>query len=158
MKMTRARVCVGAATLATVVGTASATGAAPATSSVARGHFAFASDFTATLRGSTTNAEIAQFTYKGTITGVSIDYGTQQIKSNGSFSGRGSEYCAACTIAGKAGAFTATFTYSGSGVTYTGHLKITRGFGKLAGLGGGGTFKGNVATNSNTYVYHYTLP
>jgi hypothetical protein len=157
MKMTVARICVGAATVAAALGIASASTAARTTTSIARGHFGFATDFTVPLRGST-NVEIAQFTYKGTLTGVSIDYGTQTIKSNGSFSGRGTEYCGDCTIAGKSGAFTATFTYSGSGVTYTGHLKFARAFGKLAGLSGGGTFKGNVSTNSNTYAYRYTLP
>jgi hypothetical protein len=157
MNKTHARICVGASTFVAVLGVASATTAARTTASVARGHFSFATDFTEPLHGGD-NAEIAQFTYKGALTGVSIDYGTQTVHSNGSFQGRGTEYCANCTIRGRAGAFIATFAYSGSGVTYTGHLKFTRGFGKLAGLRGGGTFKGNVSTNANTYAYDYTLP
>jgi hypothetical protein len=157
MKKTHTRLCVGASTLVAVLGIASATTVARTRTSVARGHFSFATDFTEPLHGGN-NAEIAQFTYKGALAGVSIDYGTQTVNSDGSFAGRGTEYCADCTIGGKAGAFTATFTYSGSGVTYTGHLKFRRGFGKLAGLRGGGEFDGNVSTNSNTYAYHYTLP
>jgi hypothetical protein len=157
MTKTHARLCVGASTLVAVLGIASATTVARTSASVARGHFSFATDFTEPQQHGT-NAEIAQFTYKGTLAGVSIDYGTQTLHSGGSFAGRGTEYCADCTIRGKAGAFIATFTYSGSGVTYSGHLRFTRGFGKLAGLSGGGAFSGNLSTNSNTYAYRYTLP
>lgn len=157
MKTTHARLCVGASTLIAALGIASATTTARTRTSVVRGHFSFATDFTIPIhRGN--NAEIAQFTYKGALAGVSIDYGTQTVNSNGSFAGRGTEYCADCTIRGKAGAFIATFSYSGSGVTYTGHLKFKRGFGKLAGLKGGGVFSGNVSINSNTFAYDYTLP
>jgi len=37
-------------------------------------------------------------------------------------------------------------------------LTFTRGLSKLTGLKGGGSFQGNIATNSNTYTYHYNLP
>jgi hypothetical protein len=145
------------ALLATALGWTVAAGASMTTSSrTARGGFAFASDYTAPLNASK-SAEISQLTYHGAIHGIAIDDGTQTIQSNGSFAGRGIEYCSACSLAGKTGAFTAKYKYSGSGTTYSGTLTFTRGFGKLAGLTGGGAFKGNVQTNSNTYVYRYKL-
>ena len=127
-----------------------------AKSMTASGTFTGQSDLFSGTSG--TVAEISQSTYKGAITGVAIIYGTASFQSGGSYSGKGTEYCAACSIAGKSGAFTATYKYSGSGRNYTATLSFTHGFGKLAGLTGGGTFKGNLATNSNTYDYHYTLP
>jgi hypothetical protein len=142
-----------AATLAVGLGSSQAAAGSKRTS-IAQGTFKFATDFFSTTSG--TAAEISQLTYKGAITGVAIDKGTAQLVK--SFSGNGTEYCADCTIAGKRGAFIATYKYSGSGNTYSGTQTFTKGFGKLAGLKGGGTFKGNIKTNSNTYKYHYTLP
>jgi hypothetical protein len=112
MTKTHVRLCLGVSTLAAVLGVASATTVARTSTAVARGHFSFATDFTKPLRGGK-NAAIGQFTYQGGVTGVSIDYGTQTVNSNGSFAGRGTEYCVDCSIRGKAGAFIATFTYSG---------------------------------------------
>jgi hypothetical protein len=126
-------------------------------SSVVAGKFAIATDFFSAL-SSTKNAEISQLKYTGALTGVAIDNGRETNHSNGSFVGAGTEYCAACTIAGKSGAFIASYRYSGSGNAFSGTLTFTSGFGKLAGLKGGGTFKGNIATNSGAYRYHYTLP
>lgn len=125
--------------------------------STADGNFAFASDYTV-AKTKTVNIEISQLTYRGALAGVGIDYGTMSVAADGSFKGSGTEYCAACTIGGRTGAFTADYAYTGSGATYQGHLTFTRGYGKLAGLEGGGTFRGNVKTNANTYSYGYTLP
>ena len=127
-----------------------------AKSTTATGTFKFQSDFFSGTSGTVT--EISQLTLKGAITGVEIDQGTATLHSGGSFTGQGTEYCASCTIAGKRGAFMATYKYSGSGNSYTGTETYTRGFGKLAGLKGSGTFQGNIATNSNSYTDHYTLP
>jgi hypothetical protein len=136
-----------------VVSTAFAGGAG----TTGAGTFTFASDYTA-AQSKSLNVEISQFTYKGALAGIAVDYGTMSAAADGSFKGSGKEYCAACTIGGKTGAFTAEYTYSGSGVTYRGRLTFTRGYGKLAGLEGGGSFGGNVKTNANTYRYSYTLP
>ncbi len=126
-------------------------------STTAEGTFAFASDYTSAVTKSK-SMELSQFTYKGPLAGVGVDRGTVWTSSNGSFRGSGTEYCAACTLDGKSGAFIASYTYAGSGVTYHGTLTITRAFGKLARLRGGGTFAGNVKTNANTYSYSFTLP
>lgn len=134
-----------------------ASASAPAPTSTARGTFTFQSDYTA-LISSGTDTEISQLTYRGSLGGVAIERGTEDTYPNGSFAGTGTEYCAACTIAGHVGAFTATYIYWGSGVTYSGVETFTQGFGKLEGIEGGGSFKGNVQTGSNAYVYNYTLP
>jgi len=148
----------GGVALAALLAALAATGAlATGTGSTASGRFAFASDYTA-AKTKQVNIEISQFTYKGELAGVGVDYGSMSIAADGSFKGSGTEYCAACTIGGKVGAFTATYTYTGSGATYQGRLTFVRGYGKLAGIRGGGTFGGNVKTNANTYTYSYTLP
>jgi hypothetical protein len=134
-----------------------ASASTPATTSTARGTFTFQSDYTTPL-SNIMSTEISGLAYRGTLAGVAIDRGTENTFANGSFAGSGTEYCAACTIAGHAGAFTASYIYWGSGVTYSGVETFTEGFGKLAGVQGGGSFKGNVQTNTNTYVYNYTLP
>ena len=134
-----------------------ASASTPAATSNATGSFTFQSDYTVAVSGGT-STEISQLTYRGALAGMAIDRGTENTFANGSFAGTGTEYCAACTIAGHAGAFTATYIYWGSGVNYSGVETFTEGFGKLAGIEGGGSFKGNVQTNTNTYVYSYTLP
>ena len=134
-----------------------ASASTPATTSTAIGSFTFQSDYSVSVSGGT-STEISELTYRGGLAGIAIDRGTENTFANGSFAGSGTEYCAACTIAGHAGAFTATYSYWGSGITYSGVETFTEGFGKLAGLQGGGSFKGNVQTNTNTYVYSYTLP
>ena len=82
--------------------------------------------------------------------------GTAVVRSNGSFSGHGTELCDPCAIGGKRGAFTATYSYSGSGTTYSGTETFTRGFGGLAGLTGGGSCKAT-SNNVQTYTYTYRL-
>ncbi|HXW81988.1 MAG TPA: hypothetical protein VEJ84_20995 [Acidimicrobiales bacterium] len=134
-----------------------ASASTPDASSSASGSFTFQSDYTNVLaRG--ISSEISQLTYSGTLAGIAIDRGTENTYANGSFTGTGTEYCAACTIGDASGAFTATYIYWGSGNTYSGAETFTQGFGKLAGLVGGGSFKGNVQTNANSYEYTYSLP
>jgi hypothetical protein len=126
-----------AVVLATLAATASvSTAFAGGAGSTAAGTFTFASDYTA-AKTKSVNIEISQFRYRGALAGVAVDYGTMSAAADGSFKGSGSEYCAACTVGGKTGAFTAEYTYAGSGVTYQGRLTFTRGYGKLAGLEGG---------------------
>ena len=120
----------------------------------ATGSFKTNNDYTATKTG---GAELSSLSYHGALAGTAVDTGTTAFHSNGSFVGHGTEVCDPCTIAGKTGGFTAMYTYSGTGVTYTGRLVFTRGFGNLAGLTGSGTFKGNVTTNTNSYSYAYHL-
>lgn len=157
----RSSCCLGAALAAVAVsavgaGLSSAAGTA-SKSSVATGSYAIVTDFFSPL-SSGKDAEILSLKYKGGLAGVAIDNGTHTFNpTTTAFSARGTEYCAACTLGGKSGAYIATFTYSGSGNTYSGRLTFTRGFGKLTRLKGGGTFKGVVSTNTNTYRYHYTL-
>ena len=134
-----------------------ASASTPAASSKATGSFNFQSDYTsAAVNG--ISSEISQLTYSGTLVGIAIDKGTENTYANGSFTGSGTEYCAACKIGGYSGAFIATYIYWGSGNTYSGAETFTQGFGKLAGLVGGGSFKGNVQTNTNSYQYTYSLP
>ena len=63
--------------------------------------------------------------------GPAIDTGTIVVRSNGSFSAHGTELCDPCTIGSKTGAFTATYSLSGSGKTFAGTETFTRGSGKL---------------------------
>jgi hypothetical protein len=123
---------------------------------VAAGSFRINTDYKATNSG---GAEISSGSYTGALVGAAIDTGTAVVGSNGSFSGHGIELCDPCAIGGKTGAFTATYSYSysGSGKTYSGTETFTRGFGKLAGLTGGGSFKGNVNATVQTYSYSYHL-
>jgi hypothetical protein len=118
---------------------------------VATGRFSVKTDFRATPAG---GAELSSGTYAGGLAGSVIDTGTAVVRSNGSYSGHGMELCDPCAIGGKTGAFTATYRYSGSGTTFSGTETFTRGFGKLAGLAGGGSFKAT-SPNSETYSYSY---
>lgn len=144
-----------ATTLALGLGSSVAAGT-NARSTTASGSFKYQSDFFSKPSNGT-SIEISQITYSGAVTGIAVSNGTATLQSSGSFSGKGTFYCASCTIAGKHGAFIATYKYSGSGNAYSATLTFSRGFSKLAGLKGGGSFRGNIATNSNTYTYHYTL-
>ena len=121
---------------------------------VAAGSFRINNDYKATSSG---GPELSWGTYKGALAGTALDSGTAVMRSNGSFSGHGTELCDPCTIGGRTGAFTATYSYSGSGTTYSGTETFTRGFGKLAGLTGGGSFKGTVNSNLQSYSYSYRL-
>jgi len=134
-----------------LVGGASASTGEP---HVADGSFRVKSDYKATSTG---GAELSWGTYSGTVVGTAIDTGSSVVRANGSFSGYGTELCDPCAIAGKAGAFIATYRYSGSGTTYAGTETFTRGFGKLAGLSGGGKFAGTVSSNAQRYAYSYRL-
>lgn len=133
-----------------------ASASAPRANDKAAGSFSFQSDYTvAVAKG--ISIEISQLTYTGDLTGVAIDRGTENTFADGSFAGSGTEYCAACTIDGLSGAFTATYIYWGSGATYSGVENFTQGFGHLSGIVGGGSFKGNVQDNTNSYQYSYGL-
>jgi hypothetical protein len=130
--------------------------ASPASTSI-HGTFTFQSDFFGKSTSSTV-PEISQLTYKGPLAGIAIDSGSSTSTASGAFSGSGTEYCAACTIGTKTGAFIATYRYAGSGNTYKGSETFVRGFGDLVEIKGGGTFEGTISTNSNTYRLTYTLP
>ena len=130
-----------------VVATGLAQGAGKSRKSrVASGTYAVSNSYSATPQG---GAAIASLTYKGALTGTGIDSGTEVISSGGFFSAHGTEFCDPCTIDGKTGAFTATYKISASPGKFSGTETFTRGFGKLAGLTGGGTF------TVNTYRYSY---
>jgi hypothetical protein len=145
----------GAVVLLTVFGAVAAGSAqsasTPTKSRTAAGSYTFISQFTARPNG---GAAITELKYKGGVTGIAVDTGTEINHSNGSFAGSGTELCASCTVGGKKGAFIAHYVFSGSGATYSGTETFTRGFGGLAGLGGGGRFKGNNNTNTYSYSYH----
>ena len=121
---------------------------------VAAGRFTIKTDYTATPAG---GAEIVSGTYTGGLVGTAIDTGTMVVRRNGSFSAHGTELCDPCTIGSKTGAFTATYSVAGSGRTFAGIETFTRGFGKLAGLAGGGRVKGTVNSSVQTYSYSYRL-
>ena len=121
---------------------------------VVKGSFNAKSVFRASAAG---GDELIAGTYTGGLTGSVIDTGTLVVRSNGSFSGHGIEVCDPCTIAGRTGAFTATYSYSssGSGGAFSGTEVFTRGFGHLAGLAGGGSFRSSSNANVQTYSYSY---
>jgi len=121
---------------------------------VADGSFRVKSDYKATSTG---GAEISLGTYSGSVVGTAVDTGTSVVRADGSFSGYGTELCDPCAIGGRTGAFIATYRYSGSGTTYSGTETFTRGFGKLAGLSGGGKFAGTVSSGAQRYAYSYRL-
>jgi hypothetical protein len=94
--------------------------------------------------------------YKGSFTGTFTESGTQVIHKNEPYVGWGIETCAAsCSIRGRTDAWSATYYYAGRGSTYTGSLTFTVGYGKLAGLRGGGSFSSNA--KGNVYSYKYKL-
>ena len=121
---------------------------------VAKGNSSVESDFKATPTG---GAELIAGTYTGGLTGSLIDTGTVVVRSDGSFSGHGIEVCDPCAIGGRTGAFTATYSYrsSGSGSTFSGTEVFTRGFGHLAGLAGGGSFRSTANPSVQIYSYSY---
>jgi hypothetical protein len=150
---------------ATVVAAALVAIVSPAAASqpvTATGTFAILTDAFAPLRsadGNSFSTEIATLSYDGDLTGPATDTDTFVSYKDGSFSAHGTEICTSCTLGGRTGAFTATFSYKGSptasGFRYVGHLTFTGGSGGLSGLHGQGTFQGNELGSSYSYNYAF---
>jgi len=91
--------------------------------------------------------------YAGDLSGTATDTDVFILHPDGSFEAHGTESCTLCTLAGKHGSFTSTFTFSGIGFSYRGALTFTGGTGGLAGIHGGGPFQGDDTGNSYSYAY-----
>lgn len=95
--------------------------------------------------------------YVGGLTGVAVDTYALTVHSDGSVNGQGTEVCTGCTIGGRTGDYTATFSFSAHGSRLVSQLTFQGGSGGLAGLHGGGSF---VVTHTTpvvggTYAYDY---
>ena len=131
-----------------------------ATPTSATGGFVVTSDTQIPTRFPAANlvlAETSGLQYSGDLSGTAADTDTFVVHANGTFEGHGTEACNPCTLWGHTGSFTSTFTFNGSGDTYTGQLTITGSAGGLTGLHGTGTFNGLIAENLNSYAYNLQL-
>jgi hypothetical protein len=126
----------------------------------ARGTFAFQSR-TLTPAGTAGDGaavfdEAATIAYSGDLTGVVVATDKVVVRPDGSLSGRGSETCSACTIAGRTGGFTAVFEFSGNADHVTGRERLVSATGELAGLRVDGTFE--AGPGGNTYAFDVHFP
>jgi|tagenome__1003787_1003787.scaffolds.fasta_scaffold20989667_8 hypothetical protein len=129
---------------------------------VATGTSSLLSDEFTPIRNAGANGffrEHSSQSYAGDLVGVASD--DDVFVAHGDyFHAHGIETCTHCMIGGRAGGFTAVFSYKGvsdaTGFTYTGHLTFLRGTGGLSGLHGQGTFSGN-ETGTNHYSYSYVF-
>jgi hypothetical protein len=122
----------------------------------ASGTFSFISDdfqFRGAIGDDLVFSEVAVISYDGDLTGVATDTDVFILHPDGSYFARGAEMCELCTLAGRSGSYSSTFTFSGTGSDYRGVLAFTRGTGGLAGLHGGGQFQGDDSGNMYSYAY-----
>jgi hypothetical protein len=110
---------------------------------------------TGSAGGDTYIDEVLPLTYHGGLSGIAIDTDTFVVHHDGSYVGIGTEVCASCSIGGRTGTLIASFLFAGSGSTYAGTLLFTRATGGLAGLHGGGTFKGTATSQTYAYTYRF---
>jgi|SRR5579859_3218112 len=132
--------------------------AAASSRSVATGSFNYVPTTTTLIRtagGNSYYAEVASVTWSGGLSGVATDTETYVVHADGSFSGHGTEVCAACTIGGRTGSYTARIEFAGPGASYSGRL-IFHGSGGLAGLRGGGVFQGSDSGYTYSFDYWFT--
>ena len=153
LTLTRAAAAVGATAALSLV---HALPAGASTPTGASGEFSFTSDLQtpSALHGpNTVVSEVATLVYTGDLAGAATDTDTFVVHADGSFEGHGTEVCNQCTLWGLTGSFTGTFTFRGAGDSYVGHETVVGAAGGLAGLHGGGTFRGLVVENVNSYSY-----
>ena len=93
--------------------------------------------------------------YSGGLSGVAVDDYALIIHPDGSINGHGIEPCSPCTIGGRTGSYTATFSLTGTTAHASGRLTFQTASGELAGLHGGGTFEGG-ASGSYEYKFNFT--
>jgi hypothetical protein len=103
--------------------------------------------------GDTYYYETFTATYNGGLSGTTLNWDVYIRHSNGVLTTQvGYQSCASCTIGGRTGGYTAEWNFLGSDTNGITDLIITRGFGGLTGLVGGGIFLSN-ATGSYTMTY-----
>ncbi|HEY7295757.1 MAG TPA: hypothetical protein VH916_11995 [Dehalococcoidia bacterium] len=95
--------------------------------------------------------------YVGGLTGTAVDTYILIVHSDGSLNGHGVETCDGCTIGGRTGDYTATFSFSAAGSQQHSRLTFQGGTGGLTGLHGGGSFvvTHTTPTTGGTYSYAY---
>jgi hypothetical protein len=161
--MRRTLLLMAAAASAVVIGVA-ASGAAADPPATANGTFLIPTEtdtvtvVRTTADGSLFFHEVAPLINFGDLTGTALDVDNFVVHGDGSFEGQGVETCDSCTLAGRAGSYTAVFTFHGSGATFTGLFHFISGGGGLAGLHGSGTFAGTsfpLGGGDGTYSYNY---
>ncbi|HLZ69974.1 MAG TPA: DUF3224 domain-containing protein [Dehalococcoidia bacterium] len=93
--------------------------------------------------------------YVGGLTGIAVDTYRLVVHADGSLNAQGIETCAGCTIGGRTGDYTATFSFSAAGSRLNSRLTFQSGSGGLAGLHGGGSFQVTHTTPvvGGTYAY-----
>jgi hypothetical protein len=96
--------------------------------------------------------------YSGTLTGSAVETLVQRVHKDGSVTVQlATETCARCTLAGRAGGYSAVWYYIGGSTSGKGSFIFTEGFGGLKGLVGGGRFD-QLTASSGSYSYTYYLP
>jgi hypothetical protein len=95
--------------------------------------------------------------YSGGLSGTAVDTYTLIVHRDGSLNAQGTETCTGCTIGGRTGDYTATFSFSASGTRQESRVTFQGGSGGLAGLHGGGSFQVThlTPTVGGTYAYDY---
>lgn len=108
-----------------------------------------------TADGNTTFAIEDSFVWMGGISGTATDTATVTVHSNGLLTSHGVETCAACTIGGRTGSYTAVFTLTSDATAtqiFTGQITFISATGGLAGLQDGGTFPQAMTLS---FSYHF---
>jgi hypothetical protein len=104
-----------------------------------------------TADGNTAYHAVDTVTFSGAISGTATDTYTLTVHRTGLITGQGTETCAACTVGGRTGGYTAVFSFSGTLAQFAGHLTVVEATGGLTGLRGEGTFQGD-ATGPGTFA------
>ncbi len=95
--------------------------------------------------------------YVGGLTGIAVDTYTLVVHADGSLNAHGTETCTGCTIDGRTGDYTATFSFSAAGSRQESRLTFQSGSGGLAGLHGGGSFVVTHTTPATGGTYAYSF-